>query len=491
MVSIELMARSALELAGLVRTGQVAARTLVETALRRIEALNPTLNALAFVDADRALRDAASVRPGDGRPFAGVPIVVKDSVAQQGLPCTIGSALFRSYRSTADSATVRRLRDAGFILVGRTTMSELGILPTTESRLTGVTVNPLRSDRTPGGSSGGSAAAVAAGIVPLAHGGDGGGSLRIPAACCGLVGLKPSRGRVSLAPQAGDDPLVTEGGLTRTVADTAALLDVLAGYETGDATWAPPPDRSFLDTVRAAQPGAPTRQRIGLALDPPVPADVHPDYVEAATHTARLLEQLGHVVRPAELPPLSEETRRAFDDVWAVLAAEGVDAGGARLGRPATPDDVEPLTWALYERARALDALAYRRAHAELQRAARQVVRAASPFDVLVTPALAQPPVRPGTITGWLSPDPLEALARSDRFSPFTAIWNMTGQPAIALPVSRDGGLPLSVQLVGPPAGEALLLAVAAQLEDVLGSSSLPPAREVADVDAPDRGHGQ
>ncbi|HEY7045887.1 MAG TPA: amidase [Jatrophihabitantaceae bacterium] len=460
----ELMARSALELADLVRTGQVAARTLVETALRRVEELDPTLNALAFVDADRALARADRVRPGDERPFAGVPIVVKDSVAQQGLPCTIGSALFRSYRPTADSATVRRLRDAGFILLGRTTMSELGILPTTESRLTGVTVNPLHSDRTPGGSSGGSAVAVAAGIVPLAHGGDGGGSLRIPAACCGLVGLKPSRGRISSAPQAGDDPLVTEGGLTHTVADTAALLDVLAGYETGDATWAPPPARSFLSGARA---GLQTRLRIGLALDPPVPADVHHDYLRAATQTAQLLEQLGHDVQPAVVPPLSEPTRQAFDDVWAVLAAEGVDAGGALLERPATPDDVEPLTWALYEQARSLDALAYRRAQAELQRAAREVVRAASPFDVMVTPALAQPPVPPGTITGWLAPDPLEAIARSDRFSPFTAVWNLTGQPAIVLPLVRDhDGLPLGVQLVGPPAGEALLLAVAAQLEE-------------------------
>ena len=472
--------RSALELGGLVRGGQVSARELVEAALRRAEELDPVLNAFVLLEADRALAEAEQVRVGDSRPFAGVPLALKDSAAQQGLPCRLGSALFRAYRPAADSAVVRRLRQAGFVTIGRTTMPELGILPTTEPRLTGATRNPWDLSRTPGGSSGGAAAAVAAGIVPLAHGGDGAGSLRIPAACCGLVGLKASRGRISHSPQAGDDPLVTEGVLTRTLADTAALLDVLAGYEPGDATWAPPPQQSFLRSTRSAEHSPPAGLRIGLALTPPVPAELHPDCARAAVDTAALLEQLGHHVEEASLPALGEDTARAFDDVWAVLAGEGVRGGEALLGRPVTPTDVEPLTWALYEHARTLDALDYRAAHAELQRAARELVTAAQRYDVVLTPALAEPPVPLGTITGWQEPDPLQALARSDRFSPYTAVWNMTGQPALALPVHRDeDGLPLGVQLVGPPAGDTVLLALAAQLEQ-----ARPWARQPAGLPA-------
>ncbi len=461
-----LLTRPALELAELVRRGQVSARELVDEALHRADVLNPALNAFVLLDADAALHEAEQIRPGDPRPFAGVPIALKDSVAQRDVPCRIGSALFRGYRPGADSATVRRLREAGFVFIGRTAMPELGILPTTEPRLTGVTRNPWDLSRTPGGSSGGAAAAVAAAIVPLAHGGDGGGSLRIPAACCGLVGLKPSRGRISAGPQLGDDPLVTEGGLTRDVADTAALLDVLAGYEPGDATWAPSPEQSFLQHTRRAQQVAPAGLRIGLALRPPVPADVDPACARAAVDAANLLEELGHHVEEATLAPLRENTRQAFDDVWAVLAAEGVRAGEALLGRAVTAADMEPLTWALYRQAQALDALAFRRAYAEIQHAARGLVTATLRYDVVLTPALAEPPVPVATITGWQEPDPLSALERGDRFSPYTAVWNMTGQPAIALPLYEYAdGLPLGVHIVGRPAGDAALLALAAQLE--------------------------
>ena len=462
----DLLTRPALELADLVRRGEVLARELVEAALRRADDLNPVLNAFVYLDADGALRDAAQIHAGDPRPFAGVPIALKDSVAQAGVPCRIGSALFRDHRPQTDSATVHRLRQAGFIVIGRTAMPELGILPTTEPRLTGATRNPWDLSRTPGGSSGGAAAAVAAGIVPLAHGGDGGGSLRVPAACCGLVGLKPSRGRISAGPQIGDDPLVTEGGLTRDVADTAALLDVLAGYEPGDASWAPPPNQPFLQQTHRAQHDPPAGLRIGLALDPPVPVEVDAASVQAAVDAAHLFENLGYHVEDTAVPPLTEHTRRAFDDVWAVLAAEGVRGGEALLGRPVTAADMEPLTWALFAQAQALDALAYREAFAEIQRAARGVVTAALRYDVLLTPALAEPPVPIDTITVWHEPDALEALARSDRFSPYTAVWNMTGQPAITLSLYQDAdGLPVGVQLVGPPAGDAVLLAMAAHLE--------------------------
>src|SRR5919202_5255743 len=229
------MFRPAGELAARVRTGQVSSTELVTAALERIEQLNPTLNAFIHVDADGALEAAAKVERDDPRPFAGVPIAIKDTTAVRGMPYTMGSDLFGDFVPGHDSYATRRLRDAGFVLVGKTNMPEFGILPVSEPRRYGPARNPWDTGRTPGGSSGGPAPAVASGMVPLAHGSDGGGSIRIPAACCGLVGLKPSRGRVSRGPEIGDDFLVQDGVLTRTVGETAALLDVLAGYEPGDA----------------------------------------------------------------------------------------------------------------------------------------------------------------------------------------------------------------------------------------------------------------
>ncbi|HWF36421.1 MAG TPA: amidase, partial [Solirubrobacteraceae bacterium] len=259
----ELLFRSAGELARLVRAGEVSARELVAASLARIDETQPALNAFTHVAHESALAAAELIEPGDPRPFAGVPIAIKDNRPVAGMPLTMCSDLFGDFTPGHDSFSVRRLRDAGFVIVGKTTLPEMGILPTTEPRRFGPTRNPWAPDRTPGGSSGGSAAAVAAGLVPVGHGNDGGGSIRIPAACCGLVGLKPARGRVSAGPDAGQSFLVGDGVLTRTVADTVALLDVLAGYEPGDANWAPPPPAPFAELV--AQP--PQRMRIGLALN--------------------------------------------------------------------------------------------------------------------------------------------------------------------------------------------------------------------------------
>ena len=241
----ELMFRPVTELAGLVRDGSITARELVEASLQRIEALNPQLNAFVDVDAEGALAAADAVGAGDARPFAGVPIAIKNNRAVAGQRLTFATSLLADNVATYDHNVTRRLTGAGFIVVGTTTLPELGIVPVTESRLLGPTRNPWDTDRTPGGSSGGSAAAVASGMVPIAHANDGGGSIRIPAACCGLVGLKAQRGRVSLSPDEGESFLTIDGVLTRTVAETVALLDILAGPEVGDATWAPPPAEPF------------------------------------------------------------------------------------------------------------------------------------------------------------------------------------------------------------------------------------------------------
>jgi amidase len=227
----DLMFRPASELAEMVRAGEVSARELVEISLARIAELNPRLNAFVEVDAERALAAADEVQPDDERPFAGVPIAIKNNRAVKGWRLTYGCSLMKDFVANYDHNVVRRLKQAGFVIVGTTTLPEYGILPTTEARLFGPTRNPWDLDRTPGGSSGGAAVAVAAGMVPVAQGSDGGGSLRVPAACCGLLGLKPTRGRISSAPELGESPISIDGVLTRTVADTAAILDVLAGYE--------------------------------------------------------------------------------------------------------------------------------------------------------------------------------------------------------------------------------------------------------------------
>ena len=238
----------------MVRSGEISASELVQASLDRIDALEPHVNAFTHVAHDSAQQQAAQIAPGDERPFAGVPIAVKDNRAVAGMPLTMGSDLFGELVVGHDAFLVRRLREAGFVIVGKTALPEMGILPTTESRRNGPTRNPWDLDRTPGGSSGGSAAAVAAGMVPIAHGNDGGGSIRIPAACCGLYGLKPARGRVSVGPEAGDSFLVCDHVLTRDVADSAAVLDILAGYEPGDATWAPPPGRPFAESATLGRP---------------------------------------------------------------------------------------------------------------------------------------------------------------------------------------------------------------------------------------------
>src|SRR5437588_4957479 len=263
----DLMFRSAGELAGMVRSGEVTARELVQCSLDRIEALNPTLNAFVEVDAEGALGAAAAIVPGDQRPFAGVPIAIKNNRPVRGMRLTFGCQLMSDYVPDYDHNITRRLREAGFVIVGTTTLPEYGILPTTEARLFGPTRNPWDLQRTTGGSSGGAAAAVAAGTVPVAHGNDGGGAIRIPAACRGLVGLTPRRRRLSPAPELGNASLAIDGVLTRTVADTAAILDVLAGYEVGDATWAPPPAEPLAHSA-GADPG---KLRIAASTLPPVP----------------------------------------------------------------------------------------------------------------------------------------------------------------------------------------------------------------------------
>ncbi len=459
------MYRPAGELAGLVRSGEVTASELVEVSLARIDSVQPLINAFTYVDHESATADAAAIGPGDPRPFAGVPIAVKDNRPVAGMPLTMCSDLFGDFVPGHDSYMVRRLRDAGFVIVGKTALPEMGILPTTESRRFGPTRNPWGLDRTPGGSSGGSAAAVAAGMVPLAHGNDGGGSTRIPAACCGLVGLKVARGRVSVGPDAGQSFLTHDGVLTRTVAETAALLDVIAGYEPGDATWAPAPAAPFAD-LAAGDPG---RLRVGLAFNMPLEGPALDPLCEAAARdAAALLESLGHDVEEIEPPWSGLDLLPDFTRAFGPQVSMATLLGSRLVGREPTEADLEPLTFAMWERARAQDALTYLASLGRLEVVARQIVAFLAPYDLLVTPALGQRPVRIGEIHGR-GPDPWENYRRSGGFTPYTAIVNVTGLPAIALPLYHgDDGMPTSVQLIGQPAREDVLLQVGSQLAQAL-----------------------
>lgn len=462
-IASDLMFRPAGELAALVRSGELSARELVGVSLERIELLNPRVNAFADVFADDALAAADAVRPGDERPFAGVPIAIKTDRAIAGKRLTCGSRFMGDYTPSYDHNVVRRLLAAGFIVVGTTTMPEWGILPVTEARLFGPTRNPWDPDRTPGGSSGGSAAAVAAGLVPLAHGADGGGSLRIPAACCGLVGLKPQRGRISLAPEVGHSLLVQDGVLTRTVAETAALLDVLAGYELGDLAWAPPSSEPFA-LAASADPG---RLRIAVTAAPPFPdAEVDPACAGAARDAAALLASLGHELIEVADPPWGQaEDLELFTAVFGPAVCTSIAFAARLAGREPTADDVEPLSWELWQRCRALDSIEAERSELQTHGIARRVTSWAAGFDAVLTPALAQAPLPLGTIDPC-GENPWAAYQRSATFTPYTALFNLTGSPAIALPLfQREDGLPLAVQLVGQPAQEGRLLALAAQLE--------------------------
>ena len=470
----ELLLRPAGDLAGLVRAGELSARELVEASLRRIDELEPTINAFTHVAYESALATADGIEPGDPRPYAGVPIAIKDNRPVHGMPLTMGSDLFGEFVPGQDAYLVRRLREAGFVIVGKTSMPEMGILPTTEPRRFGPTRNPWNTDRTPGGSSGGAAASVAAGMVPVAHGNDGGGSIRIPASCCGLVGLKPARGRVSVGPHGGQSFLVADGVLSRTVADTAGLLDVLAGAEPGDATWAPPPPAAGYAALAGVDPG---RLRIGLVLNPPYEeATIDPVCLQAARDAAGLLESLGHGVEEITPPWTGLNLLPDFTRAFGPLISLSTWFGGQIAGREPTADDVEPLTWALWERARTQDTISYLAAQGRLESVARSLVTFFEPYDVVLTPALGGRPVAVGEIHGH-GEDPMVEYRKSGAFTPFTAIVNITGQPAIALPLYQgDDGLPTAVQLIGPPAREEVLLALATQLERALPWAGRVPA---------------
>ena len=459
-------------LADLVRRKEVKAIELVDASIDRIERLNPSLNAVVTPMYDLARKAALS--PLSEGPFAGVPFLLKDLLAEYGGAALIESSAFlRDHVSEQDSELVSRFKRAGLIVVGKTNTPEFGILPTTEPRLFGPSRNPWDTTRTTGGSSGGSAAAVAAGLVPMAHGNDGGGSIRIPASCCGLFGLKPTRGRNPLGPHYGDmfTGLVAEHALTRSVRDSAALLDATSGPDLGDPYWAPLPARPFLQEVGAG----PGRLRIALTTQAATGVAVHPDCVAAARDAAALCADLGHEVTEVTPAIDGQVVMQAFMTLWSAGCAWTVDDWARRTGRTPTPDLFEPLTWALREMGRQHSASAYLLALQDLQKVSRQVARFFLDYDVWLTPTLGEPPVPLGTFDS--PPEtPLQGLFRAAAFMPFTPICNITGQPGMSVPLYwNDDGLPVGSHFVGRFGDEAALFRLAAQLEQARPWASRRP----------------
>ncbi|MGB6067122.1 MAG: amidase [Desulfomonilaceae bacterium] len=450
--------------AELVRNKEITPTELVESAIERIERLNPRLNAVITPMYDLARKNASGSIP-EG-PFAGVPFLMKDLLASYaGVRMAMGTALLSGYVPDHDSELTLRIKKAGLITLGKTNTPEFGLVPTTEPAVFGKTRNPWDTERTTGGSSGGSAAAVASGMVPMAHASDGGGSIRIPASCCGVFGLKPTRARNPLGPDFGDlySGFICEHAVTRSVRDSAALLDATAGPDIGDPYWAPPPRRPFLEEVRT-DPG---RLRIAVSADFPFVRQPHEDCMTALKEAAALCESLGHVVEESS-PSITRDSEAgtgAFIAVWAAGLAFTIDAIATIGNITPTEQMFEPLTFAIYQQGREISASRYLLAVTTLQRFSREVSRFFSDYDILLTPVLAEPPVPLGTFDAPKD-NAMKAWERVVAFAPYTALFNATGQPAMSVPLfwNKDG-IPIGSHFVGRFGDEATLFRLAAQLE--------------------------
>lgn len=461
----ELATMDALAQAALVRSGELAALELVDAAIERIGRVNPTLNAVISTRFDEARAEAAALdrdAPRDS-PLAGVPFLLKDLGATlAGMPQEQGSCAARGRIAPADTALARRYREAGLVVLGKTNTPEFGNHSTAEPEANGPTRNPWDLGRTAGGSSGGSAAAVASGMVPAAHGNDGAGSIRIPSSCCATVGLKPTRGRNSWAP-AGDAMagLAVEHALTRSVRDSAAILDATAGRVAGDPYAAPPPARPFRDEV-GADPG---RLRIAWSATPPIDARVDPECAAAARATADLLAELGHDVEEAAPVFDGEVLIEPLARVWATSNLVSVRALEAELGRRIADDELEITTRELRDYALRFDPADLIDALDQLAAITRDIAPFFERYDAWVTPTLARLP-EPLGVLNQSQGGAVEYWRFDCQFNPWNPIANVTGQPAISLPLAwSEGGLPIGSLLTGRYADEATLFRLASQLE--------------------------
>jgi amidase len=453
--------------AELVASGELSARELLDAAVKHAERVNPELNAIVHPDYEGAAEIAEGPLP-DG-PFTGVPFLFKDlGAGLAGQPLHMGNRLLkeRSFKVPFDTYLGAAFRESGVVTMGRTNTPELGILPTTEPESHGAARNPWDTGRSTGGSSGGSAAAVAAGIVPMAHASDGGGSIRIPASACGLGGLKPSRGRVSQGPLIGDSMsgLVTELVVSRSVRDTARMLDWVQGPKPGDPYGCPDPARPYAEELEAG----PGKLNVAILTDSMTGDPLDQEVIDAVHATGQKLEALGHTVSNPELPEMgdAEELYDTFITRWAAGMAQSAGVIETVVGRDLTPEDVEPLTWALIERGRSESGARYLGAVGSHQWLGRMIAGLyGNGIDLIVTPTLGKVPPELGFYDQY-GEDPMDAMAKARQVANFTGAFNATGQPAISLPLETSPqGLPVGIQFVAPIWREDLLIRIAAQLE--------------------------
>jgi amidase len=449
---------------------------MVNAAIERVERYDGALNALTYrwFEAARQLASSSDLPEG---PFRGVPYLLKDLyAAEAGKPLSNGSKAYKTadYVSTEDSTLVARYKASGLISIGRSNSPEFGSVPVTEPEAWGPTRNPWDLSRTPGGSSGGSASAVAAGIVPIAHASDGGGSIRIPAACCGLVGLKVSQGRISMGPSRDESNLGVEHCVSRSVRDSARLLDATHGPGIGDVIIAPTPRRPFIDEV-GADPG---RLRIGFLDFNPRGGDVHADCVDGVHKTAKLLESLGHHVEPGFPDIFSDnEIGRAFSMLWSTNMGTAIRRFSQALGREMTPNDIEAMNWAQAEFAKGVNGVDFSLAQASSIQFRRAIQSWwTKGWDLLLTPTLSAPPLPIGSMPN--NPErPMTPLMTAGSWVAFTSQFNISGQPAISLPLHRTAeGLPVGMQLAAAYGREDVLIRVASQLEQAAPWAHLTPS---------------
>jgi amidase len=453
------LAQDLVGLAALISSRHVSAAEVVDAALARLEAVNPRLNAVTLSLAESARELVRKGTPAGA--LGGAPYLIKDLGAQvAGTPTTAGSWLMGDTPAAADSAIVSAYRRGGLVVIGKTNTPEFGLEPVTEPARFGPSRNPWNLERTPGGSSGGASAAVAGGVVPAAHASDGGGSIRIPAACSGLFGLKPSRGRVSFAPaDEGWGGFSMQHAVSRSVRDSAALLDLVCQPQPGDPYWRDPPASPFAAEV-GRDPGA---LRIAFTTRALVSEAIDAECADAVLETARLCESLGHRVEEAELPGDFAAAGQAGGVVIAASVAAALDGEAARRGRPVREDDVEDVTWAMYQRGRRISGSDYVRALQACHAFGRVVAQYFERHDVLLLSTLGSPAVP----LGWLRAGGMDGYAdRLFAFMPNTQAFNITGQPAMSVPLAMSvGGLPIGMQFVARAGDEATLFRLAAQLE--------------------------
>jgi amidase len=462
--------------AELVATGKVSPVEMVNAAIERVERYDGALNALTYRWFEAARELASSSQLPEG-PFRGVPYLLKDLyAAEAGKPLSNGSKAYKSadYVSSEDTTLVSRYKASGLISIGRSNSPEFGSVPVTEPEAWGPTRNPWDLSRTPGGSSGGSAAAVAAGIVPIAHASDGGGSIRIPASCCGLVGLKVSQGRISMGPTRDESNLGVEHCVSRSVRDSARLLDATHGPGIGDVIIAPTPRRPFIDEV-GADPG---RLRIGFLDFNPRGGDVHADCVDGVHKTAKLLESLGHHVEPGFPEIFSDnDFGRAFSMLWSTNMGTAIRRFSEALGREMTPNDIEAMNWAQAEFAKGVNGVDFSLAQASSIQFRRAIQSWwTKGWDLLLTPTLSAPPLPVGSMPN--NPErPMTPLMTAGSWVAFTSQFNISGQPAISLPLHRTAeGLPVGMQLAAAYGREDVLIRVASQLEQAAPWAHLTPS---------------